>query len=116
MQVLLLALIAPCAAQFGFFDQMFNGGGGARQEKQAGAQKRVNNAVENTYHQQQCDGFLCEDTLACVASANDCPCPFPDSQLKCMYPNGLGYICISKPTTEDGPDCAYVQKLLNEQY
>lgn len=108
---LILSLAAPCFAQFGFFDQMFNQGGG-RQEKRVGNnEKKVNNIVENTYNDQQCDKYLCEDTLQCVDGPNDCPCMFPDSQMKCVLPNKQGYVCISKPTNDDGPDCDYIKKL-----
>lgn len=56
-----------------------------------------------------CDRYLCTDTLTCVDSLKDCPCPFGKSQLKCMLPSEQRpYICISKPATHD--------KSLNEIY
>ena len=47
-----------------------------------------------------CGDYLCPDTMACVKSYKDCPCPFPKSQLRCRLPN-KNYVCISKPATHD---------------
>lgn len=81
-----------------------------QQQQQQQEQQDVNNLVENTYKTLECNNYLCPDTLYCVDTPQDCPCVFPDSQLKCEFPNKQGYVCISKPTSEDGPDCDYVLK------
>lgn len=59
-----------------------------------------------------CDGFLCTDTLTCVSKPVDCPCVFPNSEIKCVLPNKKSYVCISKPSEEDKTprDCAFVEK------
>lgn len=63
-------------------------------------QQQEARSYEDTVLDNPCANYLCEDTLACVKSAKDCPCPFPKSQLKCKLPNNK-YICISKPASHD---------------
>lgn len=58
------------------------------------------NSFEDTVLYDPCPNYLCPDTLTCVKSAKDCPCPFPKSQMKCKLPNNK-YICISKPASHD---------------
>lgn len=111
--ILRLALVAPCLAQFGsFFDQIFGDHHQQFQQQQQQQQgpEIVNNVVENTYIDMACDRFLCEDTLVCVETPGDCPCQFPDSQMKCVLPDGQGYVCISKPSNDEGPTCDFVVK------
>lgn len=110
MSLITAALFAsPCYAFFGgIFEQMMNQG--QQQQQQQQQDVRINNIVENTYNTMDCSGYLCEDTMHCVETPQDCPCMFPDSQLKCEYPNKQGYVCISKPTNDDGPNCDYVLK------
>lgn len=105
---LALILASPCAAQFGgIFDQFF--GGGQQQQQQASQEgPKVNNLVENTYLDIDCQGYVCEDTLKCVSSSQECPCEFPDSQLKCEFPGKQGYVCISKPSNGEGPGCEFI--------
>ncbi|CCD26055.2 Lcl2p NDAI_0G02780 [Naumovozyma dairenensis CBS 421] len=67
-------------------------------------QQQQQQPIELSYEERilnnDCDKYLCPDTLACVASKKDCPCPFPKSQLKCLISNER-YVCISKPATHD---------------
>lgn len=62
-------------------------------------QHQENNRV--SYEQRvldtQCDGYVCPSTLECVTRPQDCPCPYPSSQMRCILPNGQP-LCISKPT------------------
>ncbi|ODQ78814.1 hypothetical protein BABINDRAFT_24089, partial [Babjeviella inositovora NRRL Y-12698] len=59
----------------------------------------------------KCNEYLCPDTLVCVSGPAECPCPFPDSQLKCVLPGDANYVCISKPeTAKEVRDCAWVMK------
>ena len=98
------------SAQFGFFQQMM------QQQKQQQQQQRSDQHaqrqaqegmtfLEYNYYRADCPQYLCPDTLACVNEPVDCPCPFENSQLKCVLPDKKNYVCISKPSTEDGPDC-----------
>ena len=48
----------------------------------------------------ECLEYLCPDTLTCVPTPDDCPCPLPRFQLRCILPDGH-YVCISKPATND---------------
>lgn len=59
-----------------------------------------------------CDGYLCVDTMTCVSGPVDCPCVFPNSQIKCVLPNKKSYVCISAPADGDPAprDCAFVEK------
>lgn len=68
------------------------------QQKQQ--QQQQHNSYEDTVLDNPCPNYLCTDTLACVRSPKDCPCPFPKSQLKCVLPDNK-YICISKPASHD---------------
>lgn len=93
LQVFIISLItALCNASiFDFVNQAFGGHGNGHQQQQVPQfdmeQESLNNA---------CAKYLCKDTLACVDGPNQCPCPYPSSQLRCILPNG-GFICISKP-------------------
>ncbi|ESX01406.1 hypothetical protein HPODL_05169 [Ogataea parapolymorpha DL-1] len=63
-----------------------------------------------------CSQYLCPETFACVASPVDCPCPFPDSQEKCVL-DKKNYVCIAKMDKKElrdfkgeVRDCKWVQK------
>lgn len=75
-------------------DAFFNFGNHQQQQQQPPQ------SYEDQVLNSPCDGYLCPDTLACVAQQKDCPCPFPKSQLKCVLPSNK-YVCISKPATHD---------------
>jgi len=49
-----------------------------------------------------CDQYLCPDTLSCVGSAKDCPCPF--GQDKCVLGKLGDYVCISPVNGMSGCD------------
>lgn len=107
MQTVTLAvLLQNVNAQFGFFDHFFQQAHHGPQKPQRASEE--SNTLEKFYYQLSCDKHLCEDTLMCVNSPIDCPCPFESSQLKCVLPGKKSYVCISKPTTPDGPDCQYI--------
>ena len=59
-----------------------------------------------------CEGYLCEDTMTCVHKPVDCPCVFPNSQIKCVLPDQKSYVCISKPAEGDPEprDCDFVAR------
>ncbi|KAH3667415.1 hypothetical protein OGAPHI_003064 [Ogataea philodendri] len=63
-----------------------------------------------------CANYLCPETFACVANPVDCPCPFPDSQQKCVLDKN-NYICIAKMDKKELGDfkgeirdCKWVEK------
>ncbi|ODQ44835.1 hypothetical protein PICMEDRAFT_36707 [Pichia membranifaciens NRRL Y-2026] len=98
-------LILPASA---FFDQFF-----AQQQRQ---QQQPQRSHEDEYLSKDCGKYLCPDTLACVSKPVDCPCPFPNSQQKCVFPphpnndhDDGSYICISKGSR----DCKFVVDAYN---
>ncbi|KAK9451313.1 uncharacterized protein V1518DRAFT_453053 [Limtongia smithiae] len=115
MKQLLIALLllaqAPllALAQFDFFEHMFehsgrgggDGGGGGENPSEGGPMW-----YEQNYEAVECKDFVCQDTLACVKRPVDCPCVFPDSEEKCIFPDKKNYICISK----NGRGCGFVEK------
>ncbi|CAH2354371.1 long chronological lifespan protein 2 [[Candida] railenensis] len=78
------------ASIFDFFQNQFHTGGQQEQQPEDFEQKILNS---------QCSNYICPDTSACVSSPNDCPCAFPNSQLRCVLPDAK-YMCISKPAGE----------------
>lgn len=73
------------------------------------------------YQRQQldsdCNKYLCPESFACVSKPIDCPCPFPDSQQKCVLPDKKSYVCIAKTDKADLKDfkgeirdCSWVRK------
>lgn len=53
-----------------------------------------------------CKDYLCPTTLKCVKSSFDCPCAYPDSQMKCLIQEKntvVDTICISKPFISNNP-------------
>lgn len=89
--LLIIAVLASTSSAF-IFD--FNRGGQQQQQQQQQA------SYEDVVLNNACSKYLCPDTLACVSGPEECPCPFPKSQLRCTLPDGQ-YICISKPATHD---------------
>lgn len=71
----------------------------------------LQNQFHNTHEQRvnfeqqildtDCSKYLCPGTMECVSGPNDCSCPFPSSQLRCVLPNG-DHLCISKPAGDLG--------------
>ncbi|KAF9782972.1 hypothetical protein BJ322DRAFT_1073676 [Thelephora terrestris] len=72
------------AAQFGFFEQMFQGG---QQQQQ---QQRQRPPGADHWRAQAdavpCSAYLCPDTLVCVDSPSQCPCPNVED-IKCLIPD-----------------------------
>lgn len=108
----LLLFVSTTSAQFGFFDQMFQGQGQQQQH-----QERQNVASDSAWYRQTwesgkprsvfarsteadmaiatCSNYLCPDTLACVHFPHHCPCPFPDVEEKFELGDGIA-VCVSK--------------------
>lgn len=65
LPVLFFVLIGTVSAQFGFFEQMFNGG----QQQHNQAPQNVpsdSTRYRNSYDQSHCDKYLCPDTLGMI--------------------------------------------------
>ncbi|KAF2754736.1 hypothetical protein EJ05DRAFT_513668 [Pseudovirgaria hyperparasitica] len=98
MLIFSLALLpAQANAQFGFFDQMFNGGGQGPQQQH---QQHQNVRSDSVWYQQQyeaasCDKYLCPGTLSCVHFPHHCPCAFPANEDKVELGEGIA-VCASK--------------------
>ncbi|RKU47103.1 Long chronological lifespan protein 2 [Coniochaeta pulveracea] len=94
LPVLFFVLIGTVSAQFGFFEQMFNGG----QQQHNQAPQNVpsdSTRYRNSYDQSHCDKYLCPDTLACVHYPHHCPCAWPSHEDKFELAEGQR-ICVSK--------------------
>ena len=88
MLVLPLLFVAGVSANFfDFFQQQFHG---------EAPQDTSPEEFEANLLNDGCGKYFCPDTRTCVETPNDCPCPYPSSQLRCVLPNGE-YLCISKP-------------------
>jgi hypothetical protein len=107
-----LLFVSAASAQFGFFDQMFQGQGQQQQH-----QEKQNVASDSAWYRQTwesgmsrirftlrteadtaiatCSNYLCPDTLACVHFPHHCPCPFPDVEEKFELGDGIA-VCASK--------------------
>ncbi|KAF2084609.1 long chronological lifespan protein 2 [Saccharata proteae CBS 121410] len=95
--ILALALALPCAAQFQFFEQMFNAGGHGSHGQ---PKEPANVASDSTWYQQNyenahCTNYLCPGTLSCVHFPHHCPCAFPAVEDKVELGEGIA-ICASK--------------------
>ncbi|ODV88633.1 hypothetical protein CANCADRAFT_3278 [Tortispora caseinolytica NRRL Y-17796] len=104
MRVLLLAGLAY--AQFGDF---FGFGGNRQPSKKAASHDIYLNLNKDL----ECTKYLCPDSFACVDKPIDCPCSFPESEVKCILPDKSSYVCISKPDTDSGRTCDFVNKAYN---
>ncbi|OQO13860.1 Long chronological lifespan protein 2 [Cryoendolithus antarcticus] len=89
----LMLLILPAAAQFQFFEQMFNQGGPQQQQPQnAGSDS---GAYQQNYENTHCDKYLCPQTLSCVHFPHHCPCAWPAVEDKVEFGDG-SMACVSK--------------------
>ncbi|PVF99955.1 hypothetical protein CPB86DRAFT_730221 [Serendipita vermifera] len=77
---LLSLLPALALAQFGFFDQMFQGQH-HHQQQRAGSNNWMTMADSTP-----CPKYLCPGTLICANQPIDCPCPYPED-IKCVIPD-----------------------------
>lgn len=79
------------------------------QQQQQPQQKQFDYQSEQLNN--DCNKYLCPETFHCVDKPLDCPCPFPDSQLKCTLPDKSNFVCISKSEKKEGVevrDCEWV--------
>ncbi|CCU79091.1 unnamed protein product [Blumeria hordei] len=81
-------------AQFEFFEQMFSNHH-EQQHHQPQNSPPDSAGYQTAYDDTYCTNYLCPDTLACVESPNNCPCPHPRVEEKFVIGEGK-YVCISK--------------------
>ncbi|KAF2260624.1 hypothetical protein CC78DRAFT_536289 [Lojkania enalia] len=79
-------------AQFGFFDQMF-GGGGRQQEPQD--VRSDSSWYAQQYENAHCSKYLCPGTLSCVSFPHHCPCAWENVEEKVELGEGIA-VCASK--------------------
>lgn len=75
LALLCLTLVGTVSAQFGFFDQMFGGGG--HQQQQPQNVPSDSSSYRANYARSHCDKYLCPDTLGLLS-----PC---DNILRCCF-------------------------------
>ncbi|MCJ1473577.1 Long chronological lifespan protein 2 [Lambiella insularis] len=92
---LTLLLLPLAAAQFQFFEQMFQGH--PQQQQQQAPQNVASDSswYRQNYENAHCTNYLCPDTLACVSFPHHCPCAFPAVEDKVELGDS-GALCISK--------------------
>ncbi|KAF2803110.1 uncharacterized protein BDZ99DRAFT_512222 [Mytilinidion resinicola] len=98
--LLIFSLFAVSSnAQFGFFDQMFNGGGQQQQHQPQNVRSDSQWYQEN-YNAAHCSNYLCPGTLSCVHFPHHCPCAW-DVEDKVELGDGIA-ICASKGGYKEG--------------
>ncbi|KAJ6598845.1 hypothetical protein DFH09DRAFT_902838 [Mycena vulgaris] len=102
--VLSLFFLQLVAAQFQFFDGMF------QQQQRQQQQQYHSGASQWAAHLESvaCSQYLCPATLDCVGSPVDCPCPDAED-IKCTIPDadeGATVVCV-----RGNNDCQHVERL-----
>ncbi|MCJ1322284.1 Long chronological lifespan protein 2 [Xylographa vitiligo] len=94
--ILLLSTLLPfAAAQFQFFEQMFQGHPQQQQQQQPQNVASDSSWYQQNYENAHCTNYLCPGTLACVHFPHHCPCPFPAVEDKVELGEGSA-VCVSK--------------------
>ncbi|KAJ7129449.1 hypothetical protein C8R44DRAFT_615431 [Mycena epipterygia] len=101
---LFLCFLQLVAAQFQFFDGMFQQQHQQQQQQHSGASWAAH--LESV----SCSQYLCPATLDCVGSPVDCPCPDAED-IKCMIPDaderdGATVVCV-----RGNDECRTVERL-----
>ncbi|KIM29437.1 hypothetical protein M408DRAFT_113369 [Serendipita vermifera MAFF 305830] len=73
-------------AQFGFFDNMFQGQQGHGHHQQQQQHRAGSNQWAMQAESVSCNKYLCPGTLTCVDAPVNCPCPYPED-IKCVIPD-----------------------------
>ncbi|KAF8592126.1 hypothetical protein K439DRAFT_1643784 [Ramaria rubella] len=106
LSLLLLAVLFPLvSAQFGFFEQMFQGHPQQHQQQRSGASAWAAHAEGA-----QCSNYLCPKTLDCVETPSACPCPNPED-IKCLVPDAQDKGSATVFCVRGETECAEVEKL-----
>lgn len=96
MMLRIINFLLVAASLIGFSEALFEQFFSQQQQRQPNSEP----SNQDRFNSKICAGYVCPDTYACVDAAINCPCPFPDSQLKCQIPpngNNQGFsVCISK--------------------
>ncbi|KAF1943956.1 hypothetical protein EJ02DRAFT_399341 [Clathrospora elynae] len=100
----IITVLATCFltahAQFGFFDQMF-GGGGQQQHQEPQNVRSDSSWYQSQYEGAQCTHYLCPGTLSCVHFPHHCPCAWESVEDKAELGEGIA-ICGSKGGWSEG--------------
>ncbi|KAJ6628873.1 hypothetical protein B0H10DRAFT_1777701 [Mycena sp. CBHHK59/15] len=101
---LFLFFLQLVAAQFQFFDGMFQQQQQQQQQQHSGASWAAH--LESV----ACSQYLCPETLDCVGSPVDCPCPDAED-IKCTIPDadevhGATVVCV-----RGNDECKQVERL-----
>ena len=120
LSIVVLLISSLVSAQFNIFDQLFGGHHQQQQHQEArGVEwyKQHYDAGHIPPHRRAdvvaiCDQYLCPDTLSCVGSPKDCPCPF--GQDKCALGKLGDYVCISPVNGMSGCDVVMEYRKGNE--
>lgn len=99
---ILFTLFIVCTPANAFMEHFFH-------QQQQQQQHHQEPSYQDRVFGKDCNQYLCPDTLQCVRTPSECPCPFPDSQIKCVLPTvekggENTYVCISKGSK----NCKYV--------
>ena len=104
-----IAMLSTQAAYAQFFQHLFHqdGFGSFFQQDQEPEAHNVGDAswFQDRVQHAQCGSYLCSDTLACVETPDECPCPYKEQQrcavgdtYVCVQGQDLSLIHISEPT------------------
>ncbi|KAF8507608.1 hypothetical protein JB92DRAFT_688390 [Gautieria morchelliformis] len=104
LSLLVLAILPLVSAQFGFFEQMFQGHP-AQQQQRSGA-----NAWAAQSEAVQCSSYICPKTLDCVDTPSACPCPNPED-IKCLVPDAQDKGSATVFCVRGEAECADIERL-----
>jgi len=131
--LLVSALIPLVSAQFGFFEQMFQGHGSQQQQHRPGGASAWAAQSEAGKHPVcptfsltqwdcylsftllltstvQCSRYLCPKTLDCVDAPVACPCPSPED-IKCSVPDAQDIGSATVFCVRGETECAEIERL-----
>jgi len=105
-----MAMLSTQAAYAQFFQHLFHqdGFGSFFQQDQEPEAHNVGDAswFQDRVQHAQCGSYLCSDTLACVETPDECPCPYKEQQ-RCAV--GDTYVCVQ------GQDCGRISSMYQLQ-
>jgi len=106
--IAVLPLFPVVSAQFHFFDNMW-GQHQQQQQQPSGASQWA------AYHDSvRCASYLCPQTLECVLTPADCPCPAVED-IKCTIPDAVSKGASTVVCVRGRDGCAQVEKLMKKR-